>query len=255
MNRLFVFILFLLMSAPLFAQDDEETGIDAGGHLDPRATKSFGQYMKEDIGSKKFDEKKWKETIGDMNFEEKAEKEKKEDVKEKEETKNGSGSGFFSLDPNTTRLISFIVIFCLFAFILYYVAQNTRFNRKKKLKKMTPQDVAAHVENIEELDTDGLLRQALQTGDLRMAVRIHYLLLLKKLNEVGLIAWKKDKTNRDYLSELYGRNDCYDNVRGLTLAYELVWYGERSVSNESFQRLSGEFESVNRVIKDVQPNE
>ncbi|MEJ0033962.1 MAG: DUF4129 domain-containing protein [Bacteroidota bacterium] len=63
------------------------------------------------------------------------------------------------------------------------------------------------------------------------------------------------QNNRDYLSELYGRNDCYDNVRGLTLAYELVWYGERNVSNESFQRLSGEFDSVNRIIKDFKPGE
>jgi hypothetical protein len=253
MKRAFVFILLMIISVPLLAQKDEAPSDGADGYIDPQATRSSEQYMKEEVGSKKFDEKKWKETVGDLNYEEQAEKEE-EEKPEKKEDKDTSMSNF-SIDPDTMRTISFIVVFCLFAFILYYVAQNAKFNRRRKATKLTPQDVGVHVENIEELDTDGLLQQALQTDDLRMAVRIHYLLLLKKLNEVGLIAWKKDKTNRDYLSELYGRNDCYDNVHGLTLAYELVWYGERNVSTESFQRLSGEFESVNRIIKDVKPAE
>lgn len=184
---------------------------------------------------------------GDLQYDE--EKEKKEPPKDLEPKK---GNNFnFSIDPAKIRLISFVIVFVLFAFILYYVAQNTKF--KQKIKKMTPADVTGPVEDIEELDTEGLLRQALAGDDLRMAVRVRYLLLLKKLNEVGLIAWKKDKTNRDYLSELYGRNDCYENVRGLTLAYELVWYGERKVSDESFQRLSVEFESVNSRITQVRP--
>lgn len=245
-------ILFLLITVPLLAQDDVDTTavINFGEHVDPQATFSSRRYMEENVGTKKFDEKKWKEIIGDVNYQEKKEKEKKAEEKKKE---TATTPFAFKIDPGVMRIISFIVVFCLFAFILYYVAQNTNLKNKKKIRNMIPADVTGPVENIEELEVDGLLRQALQGGDLRMAVRIQYLILLKKLNEVGLITWAKDKTNRDYLSELYGRNDCYDHVRGLTLAYELVWYGERSVSNESFERLSGEFESVNMKIKDVKP--
>ncbi|MEJ0033963.1 MAG: hypothetical protein WDO15_28160 [Bacteroidota bacterium] len=157
---------------PLLAQDEEDTNHDGGVYVDPRATRDANQYMNEEIGSKKFDEKKWKETVGDLNFEEEGVKEEKDPTKKKEEKEKESDSDLFSMDPKVTRMISFIVVFCLFAFILYYVAQNTKLNRKKKIKSMTSQDAAAHVENIEELDTDSLLRQALQTGDLRMAVRI-----------------------------------------------------------------------------------
>jgi hypothetical protein len=245
MRSAFIFVL-LLISIPLAAQVDS-TDVVTSTYVKPQATHNSASYMKEDIGNKKFDEKKWKEITGDLNYDEAKEKEKKpKDIQPK------AGRNFnWSIDPELARMVSFIVVFVLFAFILYYVAQNTKF--KQRIKKMTPADVTGPVENIEELDTEGLLRQALDASDLRMAIRIQYLLLLKKLNEVGLIEWKKDKTNRDYLSELYGRNDCYENVRGLTLAYELVWYGERSVSSESFQRLSGEFESVNKRITDVQP--
>lgn len=202
---------------------------------------SYGQdHQEDDVKLRKFDEKKWKEIIGNETFEERPlEDEEPEKVKEPWFT-------LPSISPELLRAISFAIVFALFAFILYYVSVNTSLSQKIKKMKLT--DAAAPVENIEELDSETLLTDAMDSGDLRLAVRVHYLLLLKKLNEAGLIVWKKNKTNHDYLSELYGRNNCYDDVRLLTLVYELVWYGERSVSAESFQRLSGNFESVNRQI-------
>ena len=209
---------------------------------------SNGQsYHEEEIKVKKFDEAKWKEIVGSTNYEEDPDK-----ADDKGPTK--PGKPWFSLpaiDPQLLRTISFAIVFGLFAFILYYVSRNTSISKKKK-KKIKPGDAAAPVENIDELDIESLLRDALAGGDLRLAIRVHYLLLLKKLNDAELIKWKKNKTNRDYLSELYGRHASYDDVRMLTLAYELVWYGERSVSPDSFQKLSGDFESVSRRITEVQ---
>lgn len=194
---------------------------------------------------KKFDEKKWKEIVGATDY-----SEDPPELKEPEKRKDRSFS-FPGISPQLFRAIAFAVVFALFAFILYYVSRNTSFN--KSPKKTKPVDATRPVENIDELDIESLLRDALAAGDFRLAVRIHYLLLLKKLNEAGFIVWKKDKTNRDYLTELYGRESCYDDVRNLTLVYELVWYGNRSVSQDSFQRLSGDFESVNRQILQAQP--
>lgn len=209
---------------------------------------SRGQsYYEEDIKLKKFDEKKWKEIVGKTSFEEDPEK------KEKDEPAKSRKPWFNmpAIDPAVLRAVAFAVVFGLFAFILYYVSRNTSLTKKNR--KVKPIDAAAPVENIDELDADGLLIDAMNSNDLRLAIRVRYLLLLKKLNEAELIKWKKDKTNRDYLSELYGRHASYDDVRMLTLAYELVWYGERSVSESSFQKLSGDFESVNRRITEVRP--
>ena len=210
----------------------------------------YGQdSLANEVQLKKFDEKRWKDIVGSTTYDE--EPEEKEEPKKEEDEGKGFTFPFFNINPQILQAISFAVVFVLFAFILYYVSKNTKLSQK--VKKMKPEDMTAPVENIEELDIEGLLRDSLANGDLRLAVRIHYLLLLKKLNDAGLIIWKKNKTNRDYLSELYGRNDCYDDVRSLTLAYEVVWYGERSVSSELFQRLSGDFETVGRQITQVQP--
>lgn len=202
-------------------------------------------YHDEELKVKKFDEKKWKEIVGSTDFQEDPEK-----VKDPDEPRK-PWFNLPALNPGVLKAIAFALVFGLFAFILYYVSRNTSFTRKNK--KVKPADAAAPVENIDELDTDGLLVDATANGDLRLAVRIHYLLLLKKLNEAQLIKWKKDKTNRDYLSELYGRHSTYDDVRILTLAYEVIWYGERAISSDSFQKLSGDFESVNRRITEAQP--
>lgn len=225
MMRTFFLILFLMLSGLSFGQDSLAT----------------------DISVRKFDEKRWKEIVGNMNYQE--EPEEKEQP-QKEDDKEGFSFPSFSISPQLLQAISFALVFALFAFILYYVSTNTKLSQKNR--KVKPVDMTVPVENIEELDIEGLLRDSLANGDLRLAVRIHYLLLLKNLNDAGLITWKKNKTNRDYLSELYGRNACYDDVRSLTLAYEVVWYGEHSVSSELFQRLSGDFETVGRQITQVQ---
>ncbi len=109
------------------------------------------------------------------------------------------------------------------------------------------------IENIEELEADDLLREALASGGTTAGSPAPISPASPRSNEVGLIRWKKDKTNRDYLTELYDKELYYEGVRRLTLAYEIVWYGERSVSTDSFQKLSSEFESVNSQILQFKP--
>jgi hypothetical protein len=221
--------------------EEDENQESSAPVIDPKYSESVAEYMKEDQRARKFDKDEWKSIVGDETFQEKA------------QPKPKPWKPWFnmpSIPIGVIQIISYALIFVAVGFILYYVLRNVNMtHRIKKKGKVT--DIAAPVEDIEEIDIDGLLRQALAEGNFRLAVRVHYLLLLKKLNEVEFIVWKKDKTNRDYLSELYGRDAVYEDVRRLTLAYELVWYGERSVSQDSFQRISGEFESVNRqVVKD-----
>ena len=75
-------------------------------------------------------------------------------------------------------------------------------------------------------------------------MRLYYLKLLKKLHEMEKIAWKKDKTNRDYLSELFDRDFHFQQMRGLTLSYESVWYGDHEMNRELLLRICSQFESV-----------
>jgi Domain of unknown function (DUF4129) len=241
---------------PSYSEEEDSDGDLENSEIitvNPQDISSLERYKNQSIEKKKFDQKKWKEIVGDETFEEKPEKIKPEDEPKMTESSRSHSSPFGAINPGLFQGLSYLFIFILVILILWLVLKNTRFKESIKKQKLTAVDATAPVENIEELEADDLLKDALANGDLRLAVRIHYLRLLKKLNEVGLILWKKDKTNRDYLNELYGKENYYEGVRKLTLAYEIVWYGERSVSADAFQRLSGEFDIVNREVLQFKP--
>jgi hypothetical protein len=67
-------------------------------------------------------------------------------------------------------------------------------------------------------------------------VRILYLSTIQQLNSTGLILWKKDKTNKDFLREMR-KHSNYKTFRDITLAYEIVWYGDRQIELQQFTSL------------------
>ena len=82
-------------------------------------------------------------------------------------------------------------------------------------------------ENIHELDFPTQLREAEEAGNLRLAVRLGYLALLKQLSDANLITWQPDKTNQTYLRELASqRPTLRPPFAELTRQFEYVWYGE-----------------------------
>jgi hypothetical protein len=207
----------------------------------PQELKSTQQYKEEKIPVKKFDKKKWKEVVGSANYDDRLEK-------PKPRKENNFQVPSAPWGGPILRLISYIVIIGVIIALLYFVLRNVSLDLKIRKETIAGEDAMAPVENIEELDTEALLKRALADGNVKLAVRLYYLQLLQKLNANGIIIWKKDKTNRDYLAELFSRQFFYDEVRKLTLAYELVWYGERVLTPESFQSLVTAFESMKEKL-------
>ncbi len=96
-------------------------------------------------------------------------------------------------------------------------------------------DTAA--ENIHELDFATRLREAEDTGNYRLALRLGYLELLKKLTDQGLIDWQPDKTNHAYLRELADRRPAARAPFGeLTRQFEYVWYGELALPAAGYRQ-------------------
>jgi hypothetical protein len=199
------------------------------------------EYRSQKVAVRKFDNTRWKKIVGDTDYSE------KKPEKKKDEKKSGSADGNRSIAPwggAVFRLISYIVLIGVVILLLYLVLKNISLKQKLIKTNITREDYEAPVENIEEIDIDSWLRQARAEGNLRLAIRLYYLGLLKKLNETGLIIWKKDKTNRDYLTELFSRNEYFDEVKTLTLSYEQVWYGEHHLTSESFEKITAGFETI-----------
>jgi hypothetical protein len=233
---------------------EEELGQDQAGEETADTTISYGEqiehttstspkdvpgskaYRSEPLNEKKFDHEKWKTIKGTTDYNEKPEKEKKK------EAKNDLPTVSIPWASAWLQFIAYAVIIAIVVVLLWIIVKNTSASIRLK-RTVTESDVtAAPIENIEELDLAALIRQARERGNFRDAIRLYYLALLKNLHAAHLIAWKKDKTNREYLAELFTANRYFDEMRRLTLLYEQVWYGERALDTASFEQLTLQFE-------------
>lgn len=207
----------------------------------PEELNTTVEYRSQKMSVRKFDNARWKKIVGNTDYNE------KKPEKKKDETKSGESDGNRAIAPwggAAFRLIAYLVLIGVVILLLYLVLKNISLKQKLTKTNIAREDYEAPVENIEEIDIDNWLRQARAEGNLRLAIRLYYLGLLKKLNETGLIIWKKDKTNRDYLTELFSRNEYFDEVKTLTLSYEQIWYGEHHLTTESFEKITAGFETV-----------
>lgn len=162
--------------------------------------------------------------------------------------------GWFDLDwnfdwlksPYTKFIIIAIVIILLAAALVYFLSANVKGD--KSVKTDLEFDLLQMEEAVLESDFDRFLRLALEGNDYRVAVRILFLRLLQKLHESEWIIWKKNKTNQDFLNEVRNREN-YIQFRDLTLAFEIVWYGDQKITKEQFDQLEYLFNSFQNNLK------
>ncbi len=190
---------------------------------------------------KEFDEQKWNELRDGIRYRKEVEKEKKDYT--------APTSKWLKLDWNFLEGLKYIFIGIIVALLalalVWFFTKGVLFgNKKTKLEE--EQAAFLTEENLEKVEF-GYLEQALEKAllqrNFRMAIRIHYLWLLKVLYEKELINWKKDKTNHAYISELANKSsqESATNFRKLTLWYEKAWYGEAKIDENDFRNVENYF--------------
>lgn len=104
--------------------------------------------------------------------------------------------------------------------------------------------VMAATEDIREMDLPALIAQAERGGDLRLAIRLHYLLVLRRLVDQGLLTWSPERTDRDYMAQLKDPG-LRSRFAHAALIFQWVWYGHAEVDRSryaEFRRPFVEFE-------------
>lgn len=182
-----------------------------------------------------FNKTKWKEIVGETNY--------AEEKVEEEAANNSVSSPSPVWTPAFLKFLGFGFLFALAIVILYFLVKNT-FADEAISKNTSDADSLLfdnqHIDDVAEQDIDVLLKRALALKDFRGAIRLYYIRLLKHLHNTNYISWKRDKTNRDYASELMPTTFVHD-FRKITLAYEIAWYGERTPSYHEFELLQKNF--------------
>jgi hypothetical protein len=101
-------------------------------------------------------------------------------------------------------------------------------------------DFAEFTEDINTIDFDKMIEEAVNSGMFRRAVRLYYLKALKQLSDKSQIQWEINKTNRDYLYELKSSN-LRAGFEDITYVYEYVWYGNVEIDAEKFSKVRSTF--------------
>ncbi len=112
---------------------------------------------------------------------------------------------------------------------LFYYRRGEKISGFKEMK-----------ENINEIDFDDLISEAISKTDYRIAVRLYYLKSLKLLADRKLIDWNINKTNHNYVKEIKEAK-LKKTFGELTNLFEWIWYGELPVEAYLFEKTKNNF--------------
>ena len=244
--------------------------------IDPAEISQKKGYDRDPIVVRRFDAAKWKEVTGGKHYtQEQQIKKRKEqekdsmaqssadrkniqrrnprDTDDPDDTEDDPSPDSAPINSQLLTVVVYATAIAIIGYILFLVIKNTSLKSRGKISKSQLPDHATHIEDIKELEIDRLLREAISSGNYRLVVRIYFLGLLQKLDEDHLIKWKKDKTNQDYLSELFSKTIHFEEVKRLTIAYEQVWYGDHNFPVHTYEQIISSFKAIDQKLK-VQNN-
>jgi hypothetical protein len=95
-------------------------------------------------------------------------------------------------------------------------------------------------EDINEINFETLISDAVSKLNYRMAIRLHYLKTLKLLSDRKMIDWKINKTNHNYVMEIK-ETELKKPFVELTYLFEWIWYGELPVEESFFEKTKNRF--------------
>jgi len=146
------------------------------------------------------------------------------------------------------RTIIWGLIFVGFAIaiILFLAGSNIHLFRKKSKREQIV-DAEEISEDIFAINYQKEIDKAVSIGNFRLAVRLHFLQLLKSMSERNIIRYQQDKTNFDYLMELHNTS-YYDDFFRVTRNYEYSWYGQFAVSEDAYRQIELAFNSIKKKV-------
>jgi hypothetical protein len=151
--------------------------------------------------------------------------------------------------PPYVRALLFALLLGLLGLLLFFLFRS----RARKNRKISPEALEARMEEIErdgapihEGDMERWLREALEQGQYRLAVRIRFLAIMGRLAENGRIVRQKDKTNRAYLLEM-SSHPRYGEFQAVVRLYERIWFGERPLDEPAYRAVAPVLEDFYRT--------
>jgi hypothetical protein len=137
------------------------------------------------------------------------------------------------IDWSWLKYLSYAIVIAAIVFLIYRLILYAYAPDNRKLKTNQFQLNETEEEPTIESDLESLLDGALRERNFREAIRIHYLLAIRKLNENKIVVYTIDKTNFEYVSEV-GGHPAFTLFRDLTINFEKIWFGDVPADEQKF---------------------
>ncbi|MFK7936817.1 MAG: hypothetical protein AB8G22_25110 [Saprospiraceae bacterium] len=215
----------------------------------PKGIGQTDDYLQENLLTEIDNEQQWRDITNRTElkeFKELVDELEKERTKKKSEKEEKLDYQLGEPHPAVVAIIKFLLIATgigIIAFLLYKLMGEVNAPRDRKIKKGRLSEISLEEieENIVEADLPDFIEQAIAEENYSLAIRLYYLLIIKELSANNLIQYKKDKTNRSYLSELSG-TDFYTNFQQTTQIFERIWYGQDELNKTNFLQIQPAFQ-------------
>ncbi len=187
--------------------------------------------------SKELDKKTWQEMAEDYDYPPPKNKKKPDPPKKDHKVEEYKYEPKIS-KPNIGNVLLYLGIAAAFITLIVILVRTGVIqigsSKNTKLRKTFDED---NPEELELTELEKELQLAMQTGNYNRCLRYEFLLLLEKLQSLGLIKWHRYNTNGEYLRQLR-QHKRYRDIRELTIIYEYYWYGEHELPRADYEKLS-----------------
>jgi hypothetical protein len=148
----------------------------------------------------------------------------------------GKGGG-----GNSTWLL--IIMICILAAAVIYMIIVSFSDKNKKVNPIPVDENKFENLTITKSELELALEVALKNKNYREAVRIYFIAVIKEMKDRRWIKWEKKKTNHHYINEISGRTQHPDFITA-TRAFEIVWYGNRTLAENDYNQLEPLFKKL-----------
>lgn len=153
---------------------------------------------------------------------------------------------------NGTTLIILLLLLTGLGYLIYRMLGDVDMRKRTKGDNEEMDKISISEIEEEQLVAEGvsltLLQRAENAGQFDIAVRLHYIQLLKELQDGGLIKYRRDFSNRDYQNQLR-RSSFLNDFRDVTADYERYWYGKYTIDRLSYRLVHRKFTTLNVAIQ------
>lgn len=199
-------------------------------------------YKKSELQETSLNEDYWKKKQKRFDYSDEYQPEQKK----KDKKKKSNEMPKLNLGP-AAKIIFYGVIILGLAFLIYKIIASSSLVKNSRVKETHEITFENLEDHIHETELERFLREALEKNDYKQAVRVLFLMVLKASSEKGFIHWKKDKTNGDYLKEMYG-HPGYQTFRTLTFIFERVWYGKYELNEQAYHAIADQFNTYLKAV-------